>query len=378
MTDDLPEIIIFDAAMAQVSRINSYTSMEWVHSWGDVDTFTITTNRYKKNVDALVESGYIAFVSGLGSWCVGCVDSIEKPLDETGKESEVWTITGQGIESVLANRLMMHAWATGDGFDTQTAVAETNMRHYVNVEVISATDTNRRMAGISLAADLGRGVAIEYKARAPLDLATVLRDLCLQSGLSYGLVWSGTGKNFVFTVYEGTDLSSGAGKVVLSIEYGDVKAYDYIYSVLDQRNFVYIGGPGDGATRTLESLPASGIPTGWTRRETFVDATECTAADERTAKGNQVLAERSATQTLDFVFNQWSQLFVLGRDFNLGDIVVVDFPDVATMTSRITSITERYDVSKGRVYEVGIGKETPYLISIIKAQTRKIIGLSTR
>jgi hypothetical protein len=380
---DCPEIIIFDAAMAPAARINSYTSFQWDHNWYDLDTFEILTNRYKQNVDELVEGGFIAYLNPLGTflgeYCVGCVDSIEKPLDENGKISEIWTVDGRGIESVLANRQMMHAWATGDGYDTQNSYAETNNRHYMTYEVISATDTNRRMAGITLETNDGhRGIAIEYKARAPLDLLTVLRDHNIQSGLSYRLIWSKSGKNFVYTTLAGTDRSTGAGKVTLSVDFGNVKAYDYIYSVLDQRNFVYIGGPGDGAARTLQSVPTSSIPTGWTRRETFVDASECTTAAERTAKGNQVLAERAATQTLDFTFDQTAQTFVLGTDFNLGDTVVVDFPGVATMTSRITRITERYDVEKGRTYEIGVGKSAPDLISIIARQGKKIAGLSTR
>lgn len=381
---ELPQIVVHDTDMSVLTRINSYSSFKWDHNWYDLDTFQIVTNRYKQNVDLLKEGGFISYVNPLGGYCVGCVDSIEKPMDETGKQSEMWTVDGRGIESILGNRQMVHAWATGDGYDTQTGSAETNMRHYMTYEAISPTDTNRTMAGITLeTVDGTRGINIEYKARAPMDLLTVLQDHCLQSGLSYRLVWTApTGaaasKAFVFTIQEGTDRSSGAARVVLSVDFGNVKAYDYIYSVLDQRNFVYIGGPGDGAARTLESVPTTSIPTGWTRKETFCDASECTLADERTAKGNQVLAERAATQTLDFVFDQNSQTFVLGTDFNLGDTVVVDFPDVATLTSRITRITDRYDIEKGRSYEIGVGKTAPDLISIIARHTKKIAGLSTR
>ena len=96
------------------------------------------------------------------------------------------------------------------------------------------------------------------------------------------------------------------------------------------------------------------------------------------AKGNQVLAESNATQTLDFAFNQNSQSFILGTDFELGDTVVVDDPGVATMTSKITNITERYDVQKGKTYEIGVGKSAPDLISIIKQNSRWINQLSAR
>ena len=381
---NLPEIIILDEDMEQVSRINSYSSFQWDHNWFEPDTFQIRTNRYKQNVDELIGGGYIAFLSALGEYRVGCVDSIEKPLDENGRISEIWTVDGRGIESILGNREVVHAWATGDGYDTQTASVETNMRHWMNVEALSATDTNRRFAGITLeAVDGHRGGTVEYKARMPKYLTEVLYDLCLLSDLSFRLVWTGytatpATKTFVFTVKAGTVRTTGAARVVLSVDFGNVKAYTYNYSVLDQKNFIYIGGPGDGAARVLESVHSgTPIPSGWNRKETFVDASECTTADERTVKGNQVLTERGVSQMLDFTFDQTSQTFILGTDFTLGDTVVVDIPD-ATMTEQITKITESYDTNKGRQFGVKVGLSTPDLISIIARQGKKIAGLSTR
>jgi hypothetical protein len=376
---DLPQIVVHDEDMDIITRINSYSTFQWDHNWYDIDTFQLISNRYKQNIDLIEDGGFITYENPLGGYCVGCLDSPEKVMDERGKVSEIWTYDGRGIESVFGKREMRHAWAIGDGFDTQNNDNETNCRHYITVEAISPTDTNRTLPGITLEPVNGhRGATIEYKARMPKTLSEVLRDHYVQSGLSGRLVWTQPGKNFVYTTLAGVDRSSGLGKVILSVDFGNVKAYDYIYSILDQRNFVYIGGPGDGAARILESVPTTSIPTGWDRQETFEDATECTLADERTAKGNQVLAERGASQTLDFTFDQTSQSFVLGTDFTLGDTVVVDFPGVATMTSRITRITERYDTQKGRTYEIGVGKEAPDLISIIARQGKKIAGLSTR
>jgi len=384
---ELPEILIYDKTMARVSAINSYSSFRWDHNYYDSDTFEIVANRYKQNVDELVDGGFIVYESPLGAagniipaYNVGLLDFDNKLMDERGKSSEMWTVNGRGVESVLGNNQMAHAWGIGDGFDTQTGHAETSMRHYVTVEAISPTDTNRAISGITLATvDQQRGPELEYKARMPKYLNEVLMELGMQSGLSPKLVWTETGKNFVFTVFEGADLSSGIGKVILSVDFGNVKAYDYIYNALDYRNFVYIGGPGDGATRILESVySGESEPTGWDRRETFVDATNELTTEERAVKGNQVLIERAATQTLDFTFDQTSRSFVLGTDFNLGDIVVVDFPDVATMTSRITRISEIYDVKKGRTFEIGVGTAAPDLISIIARNTKKIAGLQTR
>lgn len=380
MVDNSPEIIIFDANMGHRSRLNSYSSFQWAHNWYETDTFEIQTNRYKQNADMLVEGGFIGIPNILGTgYCIGCVDSIDKPLDETGKSSEIWTVTGRGIESVLRKRQMKHAWASGDGYDTQTSYAETNMRHYVDVEVIHPTDTLRTITGITLeTTDGNRGDAIEYKARMNKYLDDVLWDLCVQSGLSFKLVWTGTGKNFVFTIQEGTDLSSLPDKVILSVEFGNVKGYRYSYSILDYRNFVYIGGPGDDVSRVLESVPTTSVPTGWDRNESFVDASSGTTTAERATVGNQELLDRAATQTLDFTFDQKSQAFVLGRDFTNGDVVVVELSGIPAITRQITRITEKYDNQKGKTYEIGVGQKAPDLISLLTRNTKKIAGLSTR
>ena len=375
---DYPDLLLFTNAMIHAGRLNSYRSLKWTHNWYADDTFDIVVNRNRTNVDSLAEGGFIGFPSTLGDggWNIGCVDSIQK-VQTRGKSSELWTASGRGVESVLQKRRCLHAWATGDGYDTQVAEAELNMRHYVDVEVINPTDTDRAMAGITLETvhSPELGVAIEYKARMQ-ELPEVLYDHCKQAGLSFGLVWSGTGVNFLFSIYAGTDRSTGVTKVTLSANFGNVKEYDYLYSTLDQRNLVYVGGAGDGAARTLVDVHSGATPTGWNREETFVDALECTETDELTAKGNQVLAERGATQTLDFTFKE-SPSFTIGTDFFLGDTVEVEFPDVATMISRITKITERYD-RNGRNYEIGVGKSKPDFVSILKAQNKKINRLSTR
>jgi hypothetical protein len=363
--------------MAHNGRVNSYSSLKWKHNWYDTDTFEIVVNRYKNGVDLLVNSGFIGYASPLGGYNIGCVDRVEKPLGPAGKSSEMWTITGRGIESILSNRLCISQWAVGDGYDTQTGAAETNMRHYVDIECITVSNADREIAGLTLeAADAGAGGAIEYKARGQ-PLTEVLYDHCKQTGLSFELAWSGTGKNFEYRTLEGTDLSSGADMVVFSVDFGNVNAYDYVYSVLDQRNLVYVGGEGDANLRTLASISDGAAPTGWSRREVFVDAKECTEVAELAAKGNQVLEERAATETLDFVFNHLSPSFVLGTDFTLGDTVIVEFPGVATMTSRITSITERYGTD-GKSFEMAVGKSAPDLVSIIRAQNKRITSLGTR
>lgn len=69
------------------------------------------------------------------------------------------------------------------------------------------------------------------------------------SGLSYGLVWSGSGLNFVFTVY--TDRSSS---VVLSPEFDNVEAMNYYQSIIDMKNVIYTGGTGTAAARTVAGV----------------------------------------------------------------------------------------------------------------------------
>ncbi len=214
-------------------------------------------------------------------------------------------------------------------------------------------------------------------------VASVLESLGRQSGVSSRLTWNGaaiTGPTsdrrlFQFDVLEGNDLSTGTNAVKLSVEFGNLLTYEYVYSVLNSKNFLYVGGSGDGANRLLTTAHSGDtVPTGWDRRAAFFDSTESTTAAQAQAAGAAQLLTLGPEQTLTFDYNYMSNSYKYGTHFKLGDIVVAKVADVAEITARITQVTETYD-ENGKKLSFGMGTSSIDLVSILKAQikaTRKL------
>jgi len=261
---------------------------------------------------------------------------------------------------------------------------ETAMRHYVdgnagpNAKGASgAADAHRVITGLSLAAvDYLRGGACNFQGRAQSLLDTLV-EFNKSSQLSCDLVWSGAAAapaaryTFVFTVYASTDLSD---EVILTADLGNVLSYDYQESVLGYRNTIYAAGTGDAAARVLQSVYSGAEPTGRDRFEDYIDATDCSTADQLTQRGNETLTLKAGTESLEFVFDTENQSEVYGVDFKCGDIVTVIDPDVATLVDRITSVTTTYD-ENGKTITLGMGTSAPDLVSILKMDRKQNTGV---
>ena len=364
-------IQIFTAAMVYRGVIDDYEYFRYERNWYEPDNWEIDINRYKVNVDQFAIGGFIRY-NREGVEHIGIIERIEKPLDEKGKGGEQWKIIGRGAEAVFSLRICMYGTATSTGYHVQNAAGETALRAFVDKECISAADTNRNITGLTLAAPGTRGTTVDYSARFNI-LSDVLTDICKAAGLSCGLVWSGSGLNFVFTVYEGADVSAS---VVISPEFGNVATFQYLNSVLEMKNLLYVGGTGTDASRAVREVYDTTEPTGWARREQFVEASDCADNAALDAKGAEVLATVGEETALEVSYLQ-SNTFIYGVDFDLGDIITVVFPDVAIVVSRIVTVTEEWDENGERI-TLGIGKKYPDLVSIMKQAKQAYSAQSRR
>lgn len=372
-------IRIYDDAMSRIGEAALYTSLNLTEYWYIPHTWELRINQYLPNATTLEPKGYIGVVQDTVTGTtpfIGMIERWEPVMDRDGRSTEIWTLSGRSPKGgKLCKRRCINKFSTGDGFDTQTGVAyETAMRHIVNENAVAAkgpagtSDTGRNLTGVTLATNdlLRGGTATELKTRGD-KILDLLEAWGKASGLGTDLVWTGTGNNFVFTVLEGTD-RSGAGaakKVILSVDFRNVLAYKYLYSLLDEANVLYCGGSGDGASRLLQEVYSGSRPTGDTRNEEFLDLTDCTSTDQLTTKGTEELEKYKPVQSLSFDYDPTTSSYVLDRDFFLGDIIVVDFPGVATMTSRIISISRTWDDS-GYSVQITVGTEKPDMSSLVK------------
>lgn len=224
----------------------------------------------------------------------------------------------------------------------------------------------RVLDGVTLyPVDMYRGGTVTYIARFQM-LDEVLEAIGRMSGLGWKLEWAGSGLNFQFVVEEGADLS---GTITISTGFGNVKGFTFLNSIADMRNALYVGGndeDGEVWTRPVTLVYDTTEPSGWARREMFVDASDCTTTDEMTARGEEELATLGESVSLEVEYNE-SHSFVLGKDFDLGDIVTVSYPGIVSVESRIISVTEEIAPNTVSKVTLGISKEYPDLKSVVKS-----------
>jgi hypothetical protein len=365
-SDPKPTVPIqfFSAAMVLVAEIDDYIYFTFNEKWYEIDSWEMQVNRYAVGVDKIVIGGFARFYHGSKEH-IGIIEKIESPVGLGGKASETWKISGRGVEAALSFRICMTDTASGTGYHATNDKAETIMRHYVDAECINPTDAKRVITGLTLAADSARGATIKYNARLQ-PLTDVLYDICTASGLSYGLVWSGSGLNFTFTVYAGTDRSS---TVVLSPEYDNIETMNYYQSSIDMKNVAYGGGTGDAAARTVREYYSGTEPEYWGRRELFIEASDCldsTAIDDRS---KSVLATKSVATAFEVNYLE-SNTFVFGTDFTIGDTVKVVFPNLVTASYQIVSTSQT--INKAGVKTVlGFGKTIKNLQSVLMDLTKE-------
>jgi hypothetical protein len=370
------EIIIFDDNMDAVGRLKNCESFQFIENWYQPHTFEIRIDTAKLSMyqllTAIKTKYHVGYLGSDGQIKIAIVEDIQKPK---GAKSEQWVITGRSALAVLERRKLIAGYSALTGTDTVTDIPyETAARYYIDRNCINAKDpanapaSHRVIAGISLeTVDQGRipGCSLDGRGQGLLDIITTFSQT---SGLSFDLAWIGASQSpgsrylFEFRTLSSRDLRTD---VKLSTDLGNILSFLYEESVLGYSNAIYVAGTGDGASRVLQNVYSGTEPTGKDRFEDYIDASDCSTSDQVTQRGNDTLAQKSGTKTLDFDFNTVSQSAVYGVDFRCGDIVtVVDKTLNVSMIDRVISVTTTYD-AQGKKIKIGMGTAAPDLVDIL-------------
>jgi hypothetical protein len=96
------------------------------------------------------------------------------------------------------------------------------------------------------------------------------------------------------------------------------------------RNYVYVGGPGEGTSRemTERSDTASIDESIWNRREVFIDARDADTAAAREDEGDSKLKKMRTRRRFLADFLSIDPHSLYGVHWDLGDQVRVDFADM--------------------------------------------------
>ena len=193
---------------------------------------------------------------------------------------------------------------------------------------------NQRGLDITLAPAKGLTAEVTRTETTWQTLRASFADLCQESGLGWRQIVKG-GQLNVLEIYQGKQAKNAR----FSDELGNITSQEYTKDLSEYFNYIYVLGEGEGASRTsvIIDARAEGEPT----IEKYVDARDLQSTytgddgNEHTystaeylallnARGQQKYTEMlSKAYSFEFELDEENKLAVLGRDYDLGDIVPV-------------------------------------------------------
>ena len=199
-----PEIRICDEDYIPRIVLDGYKNLIYTERHRNRDSWSFEVSRHSVYAQYLIKGRIIHYVTGSSVYAL-----IIKQIDAN---RDTITVSGnEYVDDLLSARICLVGVSTDTGYDVVEDTAETAIRHYVNGNIIEATDTYRRDQFLALeAVDYARGETVTISAR-----FDNLLDLCETIGSLGGIGWRSVvvdddtkpwGWRIVMSVVEGNDL----------------------------------------------------------------------------------------------------------------------------------------------------------------------------
>ena len=282
-----------------------------------MDTFELVINRTRLWASEL-QKGRLLYLPDEGD-LVFLIEQIASTAEGSTRNDEM-TVTGRSLEGIaMAERLVEPP--AGESHDRVTVVAaETAMKHYVAANAADLADAARQVPGLVVAADAARGpdVTVAGRYQTVFDL---VREIGLVAGLGWEITYDPAGDAFVFDVVEGADRQAS---VFFDFAFETLERWDELDSVLDAKTLALVAGQGEGVDRDIATRFSGSEPTGFDRREAFLDArdVELGATTILEQRGDAFLAATAAETRLEAGIHQYGA-FRYRAHWDVGDVVLV-------------------------------------------------------
>ncbi len=326
-----PTIYILDNNFQVLDVIDEYSSLQITRILQKPHDFEIHMP-YRKTISPN------SFFYLPGCKYSGIITEIEiKTENNEGVLEENLILKGYSPLMALYRRIIIPP--SGSVFDSASGNAETVIKHFITSQCINPEDPNRAIPNLKIASDMGRGGNIDMSLRYT-NLGKELEKIIISQGWGWDIVFNPDEKLFTFDIIEGSDKTANSDNpVIFSRDFDNVENEDYILSVVNTKNALYVGGYGEGSTRPIVSV---GDSTGWQRIEEFVDASN---TDETLLNdyANTLLSKMGAI-TQSYNANVINNVFKYRENWDLGDIVTIKNKDWGVMiNAQITQIKEIYE-----------------------------------
>jgi hypothetical protein len=316
------EFYVLDQNFQTIFILDRYESIIWVDRYNEVGTFELYTPVTDDIMTYVRPDNYLMNPNSRKLMIIEDF-AIESNIEDGNRIK----VIGRSLESILDRRVIWKQ--TNIDGNLQTAV-----KKLINENIISPTTatggTDRKINNFVFNdSDDERVTALkltnQYFGENLLD---VIVDICDTNKLGFEVILNSS-HQFVFSLYFGEDRSYKQNElpyVTFSPLFDNVISSNYAEEHSSYKNIALVGGEGEGSKKKTRVV---GTSTGIFRKEIYVEASNISKDDSGTAKkyvqaldeyGKKELANNKVKRDFDAKCSV-NQGFILGEDYNIGDIV---------------------------------------------------------
>ena len=261
-------------------------------------------------------------------------------------QSDVLTMDAQQALCIVDRSII--AYAADTAYTSKTNEADDMMKSLIDENMgAGATDAARDISAVmTIQVDLTLAPSITkaFSWRRMLQTLQEIAKTSFEEGtyLVFDVVRTGPG-TFEFQTFidqRGTDRGVGsASPLVVSTQNGLLSEPELVYDYSEERNYIYIGGRGEGIDRNIvEVSDAARIGLSLLgRRELFIDYRNSDLDATLDTEGNETLKEYRPKIILTGTISD-SENLQYGIDYKYGDIIVGQYNDII-LNSHVDAIS---------------------------------------
>ena len=380
---------VFNLGLRRLGMVNQFSMVQYTEKFCGVGSFTLSLPITDDNIRLLKKNRILWLEEDVA----GVIQYVEKVRDN----STNLTVKGSLLSCILDWRWVYPSFIkTGNPIQLMVGL--------VNTHCVNPSNSNRKFTGLSTIGNTTDKPSVSYQ-KTGGSVREAIEELGLANDLGYSVVFNPRWENpLAFKVlsgkYRGKD---NYNPVIFSQSLNNIIKGEYIYNDEAYRCVALVAGEAvnkeqeevEGSQRrTIEvgNTESSGLY----RRELYVDArdlqseyseeeevtdeegntstqyVEKTLSDEEylanlTQRGNEKLSEHPIEESYSGeVRTDSDTIFRYGRDYFLGDTVIVQDEELGVMIdATVTEMTVTYD-STGYSYEPTFGYGLPTLENKIK------------
>jgi len=237
---------LLDEDLDFVAVIDDYGYFKWHHKLREPDSFRLKLSRYHRLADNF-RTGMVLLYEREGLIKGG--DILRRQISinsEDGKENENWVFDGVGYGEYLKTRVAARDIRVGTGYDDKTDNAESLIKYYVDRNVVNPAVEARKIPNLVIEDDQSRGDSFRFRARFQ-RIDRIVKELCLNSGLGWQVVYHRDAKEFELIIVEGEEKS----EVLFTPDMGNIEGIEYEESWLEFESVQFVAGQGQGSDRKV-------------------------------------------------------------------------------------------------------------------------------